>query len=128
MENQDQKQENTDEILLEALDSIRPNTEEFIARRINHINFARTIFWFCVKSRKEDFFYTKELCKFIRLSIGRTHHIVNEILNGTDILQRKIHSDTMTHINFKRDPQGNPLVWKYFEQAKKTLGLKFSLK
>ena len=55
----DQKQENTDEILLEALDSIRPDTEEFIARRINHINFARTIFWFCVTSRKEDFFYTK---------------------------------------------------------------------
>ncbi len=123
-----QEQENTDDLLQEALNSIKPNTEEFINRRMNHINFARTIFWLCVKSRKEHFFYIRELCQFIRLSMGRTHNIVNEIINGTDLIKRTIHTDNMTQIEFVRDDEGKPKVWKHFDKAKKTLGLKFSLK
>lgn len=124
------KQESYDQedILLDALESIKPEEDEFINRRINHINFARIIFWLCVQSRKNDFFYVKELSKFIKLSIGRTHHIINEIIDGTNLLKKRYKTDILTEISFEKDSQDKSLVWNYFDKAKKTLGLKFSLK
>ena len=50
-----------EDLLEDALEDISPDREEFINRRINHKNFARTIFFLCVKSRNEDFVYAKPL-------------------------------------------------------------------
>jgi len=112
-----------EDILIDALEIIRPDREEFINRRINHINFARIIFWLCVKSRKEEFFYANELSKFIKLSLGRTHHILNEFVNA-ELLKKKFPTDNLSEFWFARNDKGRIYVSEYFDKARKTLKLK----
>ena len=121
-----QKEEQIDDMLEDALLSITPNVDEFINRRINHINFARTIFWLSVKSRKSNFFYSKELSKFIKLSIGRVHHILNELVEN-NILTRRFPTDNLTEFWFVKEEE-LPIIQKYLEKAQKTLGIKFKFK
>lgn len=117
--------ENIEEILLDALEGIVPTIDEFINRRINHINFARIVFWLCVKSRTEDFFLARELSKFIKLSLGRVHHILNE-LTENKLLKKVFPTDNLTEFWFIKEKE-TPVIQNYFEKAKKTLGLKFKL-
>ena len=117
--------EEIEDALLEVLQDIKPDVGEFINRRINHINFARTIFWLSVKSRKEDFFYARELSKFIRLSLGRVHHILNELVEN-NLLRKRFPTDNLVEFWFIKDKE-IPIIQNYFENAKKTLGIKFKL-
>lgn len=123
-ETKDMKEE-IEDAFLEVLQDIKPDVDEFINRRINHINFARVIFWLSVKSRKEDFFYARELSKFIRLSLGRVHHILNELVEN-NVLRKRFPTDNLVEFWFVKDNE-IPVVQKYFENAKKTLGIKFKL-
>lgn len=117
--------EEIEDAFLEVLQDIKPDVDEFINRRINHINFARIIFWLSVKSRKEDFIYARELSKFIRLSLGRVHHILNELVEN-NILRKRFPTDNLVEFWFVKDKE-IPIVQKYFEKAKKTLGIRFKL-
>ena len=121
-----QREEQLDDMLEEALINLTPSIDEFINRRINHINFARTIFWLSVKSRKTDFFYARELSKFVKLSIARVHQILNEIVeNG--LLRKKFPTDNLTEFWFVKEEE-KVIVQNYLEKAQKTLGIKFEVK
>ena len=77
-----------EDILEDALGDISPDREEFINRRINHINFARTIFFLCVKSRNEEFVYAKPLSKFLKVSMQRSLAILNDLTDLAGILRK----------------------------------------
>lgn len=113
-----------EDMFLNALYSIKPDPEEFINRRIHHINFARTIFWLCVRSREDDFVYAKQLADFLRVSMQRSLSILNDLSSCAKILIKKFGNDgSIAEYWFALD--GNvPRVRKYFDVAIKTLGIK----
>lgn len=117
--------EKTEEIFLDALEQIRPSLDDYINRRINHMNFARIVFWLCVKSREDSFFYARELSGFIKLSLGRVHHILTELVENK-ILSKRFPTDNLTEFWFVKDKE-IPVIHKYFDKAKKTLKLKVSM-
>lgn len=117
---------NEEDILEEALEDISPDREEFINRRINHINFARTIFFLCVKSRNEDFIYARPLSKFLKLSMQRSLSILND-LTTAEILTKKYPTSNLVEFWFVIE-KGRPVIQRYFERAKKTLGIKIKIK
>ena len=117
---------NEEDILEEALEDISPDREEFINRRINHINFARTIFWLCVKSRKEDFIYAKPLSKFLKVSMQRSLTILGDLAMA-EILRKKYPTSNLTEFWFIAE-NNKPIIQEYFERAKKTLGVKIKIK
>ncbi len=114
-----------EDMLEEALLDLTPTTDEFINRRINHINFARTVFWLYTISRKEDYFLARELSKFIKLSMARVHHILNEFVENK-ILSKRFPTDNLTEFWFVKE-NGIPVIQKYLTKAQKTLGIKFKL-
>lgn len=119
-----EKQKSADEMLEDMLESIAPTRDDFINRRINHINFARIVFWLANKSRKgEDFFYARDLCEFTHLSFGRVHHILNEFVQ-VKILRKKHATDTLVEFWFIKE-EGRAVVEKYLDRALKSLGFKF---
>lgn len=115
-----------DDILEEALDDISPDREEFINRRINHINFARTLFWLCVKSRNEDYVVAKPLSKFLKVSMQRSLSILND-LDMAGILKKKYETSNLTEFWFIIE-NSKAVIQNYFERAKKTLGIKIKIK
>lgn len=119
------RKEAVEDMLEEALLDLTPSVDEFINRRINHINFARTVFWLSVKSRKEDFFYARELSKFIKLSIARVHQILNEFVENR-ILSKRFPTDNLTEFWFVKEKEIT-LIQNYLTKAQKTLGIKFKL-
>ena len=120
-----EQEESIEDMLEEALIDMAPGVDEFINRRINHINFARTVFWLCVKSRKEDFIYARELSKFIKLSIARVHQILNEFVeNG--LLSKRFPTDNLTEFRFVKK-NDVVLIQEYLTKAQKTLGIKFKI-
>jgi hypothetical protein len=123
MNNQNQIQEDR---LLSALDNIKPDVDEFINRRINHINFARTIFFLCVKARNEDYVLAKDLSLFLRLSMQRSLNILNELATA-GILNKKNPVSNMAEFWFILDNEETPLVMKFFDKCKKTLGVEFKI-
>lgn len=125
MDENQEREEKVNDMLEEALLDLTPTSDEFINRRINHINFARTIFWLSVKSRKEDFFYARELSKFIKLSIARVHQILNEFVeNG--LLSKRFPTDNLTEFWFVKEKE-TVLIQNYLTKAQKTLGIKFKI-
>ncbi len=118
--------EDQEDILEEALGDIAPDKEEFINRRINHINFARTIFWLCVKSRNEDFICAKPLSQFLKVSMQRSLSILND-LSMAGILRKKYPTSNLTEFWFIVE-DGKVIIQGYFERAKKTLGVKVKIK
>ena len=115
-----------EDILEEALKDISPDKEEFINRRINHINFARTIFWLCVKSRNEEFIWARPLSEFLKVSMQRSLTILGDLAMA-GILRKKYPTSNLTEFWFITE-KGNPIIQKYFERAKKTLGVKIKIK
>ncbi len=103
------------------LSEIEPTMDDVINRRINHIPFAKTIFWLCLKSNREDFFYLKELASFLKTSPS---HVFNTLKSFIDIqILKKMSTGNLTEYHFIRN--GNsPIILKYLDRAKKTLGLK----
>jgi len=114
--------EDIEERLLEA---ITPNRDEFINRRINHINFARTVLWLCIKSRSEDFIYSSELSKFLKVSASRSQQILTDFVN-VGILRKKFPTSTLVEYWIEKE-EGNLIILDYIKQAKKTLGVDFGL-
>ncbi len=115
-----------EDMLEEALEDISPDKEEFINRRINHINFARTIFFLCVKSRKEDFVYARPLSEFLKVSMQRALTILGDLAMA-GILKKKYPTSNLTEFWFVVE-NGKPVIQEYFERAKKTLGVKIKIR
>lgn len=107
------------------LEEIAPDRNELINRRINHINFARTIIWLCINSRTEDFIYNPELSKYLGVSTVRIQHILGDLTN-IGLLKKRFPTSTLVEYWFEKE-NGEPIVLQYFERAKKTLGIKFKL-
>jgi len=116
---------NQEDLLTEALTEIKASAEEFINRRINHINFARTIFWLCVKSRDNKFVYAAELSEFLKVSKARTHEILNDLVS-IKLLTKRFPTSNLVEYVFVVDNEFVK-IQKYFEQASKTLKIKIKL-
>lgn len=126
LEDMKQKEQNTEDILNDALDSIRPDRDELINRRINHINFARTLFWMSVKSMKEDFIYSSDLSVFLKIGHARANQICADLVK-IGLLNKKFATSNLVEYWFAIEKDA-PIIRNYFDKAKKVLGLKFSLK
>ena len=116
-----------EDILEDALGDISPDREEFINRRINHKNFARTIFFLCVKSRNEEFVYAKPLSKFLKVSMQRSLAILNDLTDLAGILRKVYPTSNLIEFWFVME-KGRPIIQEYFERAKKSLGVKIRIK
>lgn len=114
-----------EDILEEALEDLRPDTEEFINRRINHLNFSRTIFWLCVKYRKEDYVYASELAAFLKVSQARGNQILNDFMRADILYKKPPVSNLVEYWAVKKE--GKLLINNYFEKARKVLGIKAKL-
>ena len=116
---------NEEDILEEALEDLKPDREEFINRRINHINFSRTIFWLCVKSRKDNYVYASELAEFLKLSQARSNQILNDFVRA-ELLGKRFPTSNLVEYWITKE-KDTPLILEYFDKAKKTLGIKAKL-
>ena len=114
-----------EDIFEDALEDLKANTEEFINRRINHLNFARTIFWICVKSRKIGFVYACELAEFLKVSQARANQILNDFTRADLLKKRFATSNLVEYWTTKKD--GEILIFDYFDKAQKVLGIKAKL-
>lgn len=113
---------NKEDILKAVLDSITPSVDEWMERRIHHINFARIVFWMCVNSRSQEFFYPKDLRQFIKLDHSRVFYILKEFSEQGILRKKYLHNNLLSYFFVKEADV--PKILKYFEKAKKTLGIK----
>ncbi len=116
---------NEEDILEEALQDLKPDREEFINRRINHINFSRTIFWLCVKSRKDSYVYASELAEFLKISQARSNQILNDFTRA-ELLGKRFPTSNLVEYWITKE-KDTPIILQYFDKAKKTLGIKAKL-
>ena len=121
METPVQKKQN--EFFDELLESIQPINDEFIKRRIHHINFARMICWLCVESRKRNVFVPEDLRKFIRLDASSIHRILKGLIEAGTLI-KNYDASARTSYTFVRDDRRVPVIQEYFDEALKTLGKK----
>jgi hypothetical protein len=113
--------ENESDDELKIIESLEPNSDEFIARRINHRPFAKIIFWLCYKSKTEDFVYSSELKQFMKFSSSRAYSILRDLCD-CKILSKNERTSSLVEFHFIKN--GNsPIILKYLIPAKKTLGL-----
>lgn len=105
------------------LESIKPRDDEYIEKRIYHINFAKIICWLCIESRKRNIFYPEELRKFMRFDRSAIHNILKGITESGFLIKNH-QSDSKVHYIFVRDEKHLPSIRVYFERALKTLGKK----
>lgn len=98
--------------------------EDFINRRINHKNFAKTIFWLSLKSLTEDYVRVKELAEFLMISDAGALRLINDFCKAE--LLKKVSPSGVLEVRFVVDRLGRPLIREYFEKAGKTLELKQS--
>ncbi len=113
------------DIFEDALQDLKADTDEFINRRINHLNFSRTIFWICVKCRNIGFVYASELAEFLKVSQGRANQILNDFARA-DLLKKVFQTSNLVEYWATRK-DGKLLILDYFEKAKKVLGIKAKL-
>jgi len=116
----EKNKEEVAEELEKQLDSLEPTQEDFIDRRINHVPFAKVVFWLNMKSRKDDFVYAKELCSFMKVALSHAYNTLRRFCDA-GIMERK-YVGNLVEFHFIKN-NGNPIIWKYLEKAKKTLGL-----
>ena len=121
METQVQKKQN--EFFDNLLESIKPLDEDFIKKRIHHINFARIICWLCIESKKRNLFYPDELRKFMRFEVSSIHRVLKGLIEA-GMLNKKYNASVRTSYTFVRDIKSLPVIREYFEEALKTLGKK----
>ncbi len=107
----------------DILESIKPLDEEFIKRRIHHINFARVICWLCIESRKRSAFPPDDLRKFMRLELSSIHRVL-EGLTEANVLNKKHDAGSKIYYTFIKDTNNVPVIREYFEKALKTLDKK----
>lgn len=109
----------------DLLKEISPDRDELINRRINHINFARTIVWLCIKSRTEEFIYGSELAEFLKISTSRAQYVLGDLANA-GLLKKRFPTGTLVEYWIEKEKE-EPIVLQYFKKAKKTLGIDFKL-
>ena len=97
-----------------------PTQEDVINRKIVHVQFAKTLLWLCYKTRKEDFVYVNELKQYLKVSRTRSYEILNDLVS-INILNKKVIGNVIEY-HFVKNSH-NPIVNKYMEKAKKTLGI-----
>ena len=114
-----------EDMLEEALEDLRPDREEFINRRINHLNFSRTIFYLCVKYRKEDYVYASELATFLKISQARANQILNDFVRADLLFKKPPICNLVEYWATKKE--GKILINNYFEKSRKVLGIKAKL-
>jgi len=119
------KQQEIQDMLENALEDIRPDRDELINRRINHLNFARTIFLLSVRSMKDDFIYSSELSEFLKISHTRANQIFSD-LTKIQLLKKRFATSNLVEYWFVKENE-IPLVRSYFDKAQKTLGFKYKL-
>ena len=123
-----EEKENKEEVdtnIEDLLDLVRPDAEEYICRRINHLTFARTILWLSIKSKDNNFIQPPDLTDFIKVDEARTRQILNGLVKIGILSKRPVTSNFMEYWFIKEG--GFPIVQKYFERAKKSLGIKVKL-
>jgi len=113
----DEKKKMSEEEILEL---IEPTQEDFISRRINHIPFAKVVYWLNVQSKKQDFIYASELSSFMKVTQTRAYTVLRDLCKA-GIMHRKSSSSSMEFYFSKNG--GNTIISKYLEKAKKTLDL-----
>lgn len=116
------KTKSQEDVLEDLLASIAPTIDEWVERRIHHTNFARIIFWMCVKARTLDYFYPKDLRQFVKLDHSRVFYILKELAEQGLLRKKYLHNNMLTYFFVKEN--GVPKVLKYFKKSKKTLGIK----
>ena len=109
-----------------VLEELSPGKDEFINRRINHVNFAKVIFWLSVRSRNEEFVYAGDIAKFLKVTQSRGYAILND-LSKVGFLKKNFPSSTLVEFWFKRESTGQAEICRFFNKAQKTLGVKFKL-
>lgn len=116
--------EEVDEQLEDMLHELKGNAEEFISRRINHIGFAKTIFFLCVKARTEDFIYSRDLSSFRGITRQGSNLILGDLVN-VKLLKKINKVGNISEFWFMKDDySGMPLINRYFNQCCRTLGIK----
>ena len=103
------------------IEQIEPDQEDFINRRINHISFAKVVFWLGYQSRKQDFVYASELAKFLKVTHTRAYTILRDLCRA-GIMSKTGATSSLIEFRFIKNGQ-NPLIIKYTQKAMKTLNL-----
>lgn len=112
----------SDEEMELMLDKITPTQEEFIDRRINHIPFAKIIFWLNFKSKKAEFVYATELANFMKFSQARAYNVLRDLCKA-NLLKRNPINSSVVEFHFVKNGE-KPIINKYLGRAKVTLDLK----
>lgn len=105
----------------ENLSKIEPTSDDFINRRINHLSFAKVVYWLCAQSRKADFVYASELKQFMKFTQTRAYMVLKDLCS-VSLLERREASANLLEFRFVKN-DGHAKIMKYLGKAKKTLGL-----
>jgi len=108
------------EITEDFIENISPTIEDFMARRINHIPFAKVVCWLSFMGKKQDFIYTSELSNFNKSSTSHSHNILRCLCKVGLLFRKQVGS--LVEYHFCKNGDSN-LIDKYIDIAKKTLDL-----
>lgn len=112
--------------LEEILEELSGTTDEFIYRRINRPNFARVVFWICVRGRNDEFVTSRDLAEFMKVTTQRAYYQLQDLCR-VGLLKKDCKSSSMAWYWLLRDDFGVYKINKYFQTACKTLGIKNKL-
>lgn len=111
------------ESLDEVLEDLKGTADDLVFRRINHVGFAKTVFFICVKGRNDDFVMTGDLAEFLSVSTQRAYYIFKDLCR-VGLLKKDCKSSSMAWYWLVKDNEsGLPKINKYFDMACKTLGV-----
>jgi len=113
-----------EDIELEGIvDSLEPTQDDFIGRRINHMNFAKVVLWILNQGTSADFIYASELARYMKITQTGAFTTLNN-LTRVGFMKKKWASSNLVEFYLVKNGD-TPLLAKYLNQAKKTLGVKF---
>lgn len=101
----------------DILNKMAPSADEFIERRIKHINFAKTIIWLVAQSKNNEFIYASELAKFFKLTQTRAYVILKDLANAGFLIKK---GSSITEFYFKKEGE-TPIISVYLSKALKVL-------
>ena len=118
-----EKEDKLQEQLEDVLDELKGNADDFMFRRISHKNFAKVVFWICVRGRNEEFVLSGDLAEFLKVTGQRAYYIMQDLCK-CGLLRKDYKSSAVAWYWLTRDEFGNYKMNKYFNMACKTLGIK----
>jgi hypothetical protein len=112
----------------EALDEILEdmkvlNDSDFMKRRMDHINFQKTVFFLCVQSQKVNSVESKDLRKFMGCSQQWANYVMND-LDSVGFLKKIKKGGNKVFYVYMRHDDGRVKLMDYFEEARDKLGIK----